>query len=47
MTDLFVWLVYLGGALAFESEKRGFFTRLGWPIELGVAIYNWVRSKKP
>lgn len=46
MTDIFFWLIYWGGVVAYPNEKRGFFARLGWPIELGEEIYYWIKREK-
>jgi hypothetical protein len=35
---LFVW-IWLGGVFADENEKRGFWNRVLWPIDLGEWLY--------
>lgn len=41
MADWIVFMIYWGGALSNWDEKRGFWSRVGWPIELGEKLYNW------
>lgn len=44
MADVFFWFVYIGGVFAEPKKKRGFFSRLGWPINLGQMVYFWAKE---
>jgi len=45
MINWIFFMIYWGGAVSNWDEKRGFWLRVFWPMELGEALYIWARGK--
>ncbi len=45
MTDIVMWMIYMGGAFTYMNQKKGIIYAVTWPMDIGRAIATEVMQR--